>query len=85
MVRDLLSTAHTMRHYKTAYWDSALNDDQPWETWDEQGEVDAATRANKAWKASLASAKSPVLDEGIDEALKDFITCKKVSMDDAWY
>ncbi|NOR60906.1 MAG: trimethylamine methyltransferase [Rhodobacteraceae bacterium] len=81
----MFGTAHTMRHYKTAYWDSALNDDQPWETWDEQGEVDAATRANKAWKASLASAQSPVLDEGIDEALKSFIAQKKASMDDAWY
>ncbi len=81
----MFGTAHTMRHYKTAYWDSALNDDQPWETWDEQGGVDAATRANKAWKASLAAAQSPPLDAGIDDALKDFIARKKASMVDAWY
>ncbi len=42
----LFSTAHTMRQYKTAYYDSALDDNQPWETWDEQGEIDMAARAN---------------------------------------
>ena len=81
----LFSTAHTMRHYKTAYYDSALDDNQPWETWDEQGEVDMATRANLRWKAQLAAYQAPPIDAGIDSALKDFIARKKASMDDAWY
>jgi len=81
----LFGTAHTMRHYKTAYWDTALNDDQPWETWDEQGGVDAATRANSRWKESLEAYVAPPLDEAKDEELKDFIARKKASMTDAWY
>jgi trimethylamine--corrinoid protein Co-methyltransferase len=81
----LFSTAHTMRHYKTAYYDSALDDNQPWETWDEQGEIDMATRANTRWKAQLAAYEAPALDEGVDEALKDFVARKKAAMEDAWY
>lgn len=81
----LFGTAHTMRHYETAYYDSALDDNQPWETWDEQGGIDAATRANKRWKDTLAAYEAPPMDEGIDEALKDFIAKKKASMPDAWY
>ena len=81
----LFSTAHTMRHYKTAYYDSALDDNQPWETWDEQGEVDMATRANKRWKKLLSEYEAPALDMGIDEALQEFMTKKKASMADAWY
>lgn len=81
----MFGTAHTMRHYKTAYYDSALNDDQPWETWGEQGEIDMATRANTRWKKTLADYKAPALDQGIDEALNEFMVKKKASMDDAWY
>lgn len=81
----LFGTAHTLRHYQTAYWDSALDDNQPWESWDEQGGADAATRANARWKATLQSYEAPPIDAGIDEALQDFIARKKASMDDAWY
>lgn len=81
----LFSTQHTMRHYKTAYYDSALDDNQPWETWDEQGEIDMATRANVRWKKTLEEYQAPPLDEGIDEALTEFMDKKKTSMEDAWY
>ena len=81
----LFGCDHTMRHYKTAYWDTALNDDQPWETWDEEGEIDHATRANTRWKESLAKYEAPPLDVGKDKELKDFMDRKKASMEDAWY
>lgn len=81
----LFSTAHTLRHYQTAYWDSALDDNRTWETWHESGGVDAAARANAGWKAALDSYGAPTLDPGIDEALLEFITKKKASMPDAWY
>jgi trimethylamine--corrinoid protein Co-methyltransferase len=81
----LFSTAHTLRHYKTAYYDSALDDNQPWETWRERGENDHAKRANNAWKQTLAAYEAPPLDSAIDEALLDFMARKKASMADAWY
>lgn len=81
----LFATAHTMRHYKTAYYESALDDNQPWETWDEQGEIDMATRANTHWKKTLAEYQAPALDHSIDLALQDFIAQKKASMADTWH
>jgi len=81
----LFGTDHTLRHYQTAYWDSALNDDQPFETWAEQGEVESAQRANQRWKEILNAYEAPALDQGTDEALRDFIDRKKASMPDAWY
>jgi trimethylamine--corrinoid protein Co-methyltransferase len=81
----LFSTAHTLRHYKTAYWDSALDDNQPWETWDEQGGLDMATRANTRWKKLLTDYEAPPLDAATDAALQDFIARRKASMPDAWY
>ncbi len=81
----LFGSAHTLRHYKTAYYDSALDDTRPWETWDEAGAPDAASRANARWKALLAAYEPPPLDAAIDEALQDFMARKKASMPDAWY
>jgi trimethylamine---corrinoid protein Co-methyltransferase len=81
----LFSTQHTLRHYETAYWDSALDDNQPWETWDEQGGMDSAKRANARWKKTLAEFEAPPLDEGIDEALCDYIARRKAAVQDMWY
>ncbi|XBQ03089.1 MAG: trimethylamine methyltransferase family protein [Stappia sp.] len=77
--------AHTMTNYETCFWDSQLADNDPFETWDEGGRIDAATRANARWKAMLADYEAPALDEALDEALTDYIARKKASMDDAWY
>src|SRR5690606_32396031 len=41
-----LGAGHTLRHYETAYWDSELSDNEPYEKWQAAGETDAATRAN---------------------------------------
>ncbi|MBT4890875.1 MAG: trimethylamine methyltransferase family protein [Rhodospirillales bacterium] len=81
----MFGTAHTMKHYETAYWDSGLNDDQPFEAWSEQGSDDSMLRANAKWKQVLQEYQAPDLDVGIDEALKEFVATRKASMDDSWY
>ncbi len=77
--------AHTMANYETAFWDSEMADNEPFEKWEAAGSLDAATRANKLWKKKLAEYEAPPLDQGIDEALQAFIARKKSTMDDAWY
>jgi len=81
----MFGAAHTLAHYETAYWDSGLNDDQPFESWSEQGEEDSMVRANRKWKQMLAEYQSPHLDESTDEALREFVDKRKSSMEDAWY
>jgi len=81
----MFGTAHTLAHYQTAYWESQTNDDQPYESWLEQGGDSAMIRANRIWKKTLQAYQAPAMDESIDDALKDFIARRKASMDDAWY
>ena len=76
---------HTLRHYKTAYWDSALDDNTPWETWDENGRDDMATRAHRRWKAQLAQYQPPPIDDTIDAALRAFVAQRKDAMPDMWH
>lgn len=78
-------SAHTMAHYETAFWDSSLADNEPFEKWEAAGSVDAATRANRAWKKALAEYEAPALDEGVRESLRDFVARRKAAEDDRWY
>jgi len=77
--------SHTLAHYETAFWDSELSDNEPFEKWEAAGSTDAATRANTAWKRRLAEFQAPALDAGIREGLHDFIARKKGAAADAWY
>lgn len=81
----MFGSAHTLAHYETAYWDSTLNDDQPWESWSEQGRDDAMTRAGRQWRKTLEQYEAPPLDPAIDDALRDFIERRNASVADAWY
>jgi trimethylamine---corrinoid protein Co-methyltransferase len=76
---------HTLANYETAFWDSNLADNEPFEKWEAAGSHDAAFRANKRWKRMLDEYVAPPLDEAVDEALQDFMARRKSSMEDAWY
>ena len=76
---------HTLRHYETAYWDSALDDNTPWETWEENGRVDMATRAHRRWTMLLERYRAPPLDEAVDADLRAFTAEKKAAMPDMWH
>jgi trimethylamine--corrinoid protein Co-methyltransferase len=83
--KHFLGSAHTMRNYETAFYDFELSDNNSFEQWSEQGSLDITKRANAKWKKQLADYEPPPIDAGVDEALKDFITRKKASMEDRWY
>lgn len=76
---------HTLANYETAFWDSEIADNENYEKWEAAGSTDAAARANRRWKKALADYVEPPLDQGIDDALKDFIGRKKAEMQDSWY
>ena len=78
-------SAHTLANYETAFWDSEIADNEPYEKWQDAGSSDAAIRANMRWKRALAEYEAPPLDVALDEALKDFMARRKSEMEDAWY
>nr|WP_051264078.1 trimethylamine methyltransferase family protein [Rhizobium leucaenae] len=81
-----LGSAHTMRNYQTAFWQTTLSDNEPFEKWSEEGgSTDIATRANRQWKRTLEDYEAPPLDSALDEALCEFVNRRKSSMADGWY
>jgi trimethylamine---corrinoid protein Co-methyltransferase len=78
-----LGTAHTLANFETAFYRAETADNNSFEQWQEDGGLDAAQRANKIWKRMLRDYEAPPLDEGIDEALQDFIARRKAAQPDS--
>jgi trimethylamine--corrinoid protein Co-methyltransferase len=79
-----LGCAHTQANFETAFYRSTIADNNSFEQWQAEGGKRADERANTLWKKWLGEYEAPPLDEGIDEALKDFMEQKKASMPDAF-
>jgi trimethylamine--corrinoid protein Co-methyltransferase len=79
-----LGCDHTQANFQTAFYRSSIADNNSYEQWLAEGEKAAPQRANELARRWLDSYEAPHLDEGIDEALKDFVARKKASMPDAF-
>ena len=78
-----LGSPHTLANFETAFWRSAISNNDSFEQWELDGALDAAQRANRAWKRRLAEYERPPLDKGIDEALRAWIDERKASFPDS--
>jgi trimethylamine--corrinoid protein Co-methyltransferase len=78
-----LGSAHTLANFESAFYRSEIADNNSFEQWQEDGSLDAAQRANRIWKRMLREYEAPPIDEGVDEALQEFIAKRKASMPDS--
>jgi trimethylamine--corrinoid protein Co-methyltransferase len=70
-------TSHTLARYRDAFYLPIVSDRQNYETWQENGALDAAQRANMLAKQLLGQYERPKLDEAVEEALKEYVERKK--------
>ena len=80
-----LGSAHTLANFESAFYRSTVADNNSFEQWTADGGTDAAQRANKIWKQMLEDYQPPVLDEGIEDGLTDFMNTRKESFKDMDY
>ncbi|MXZ80053.1 MAG: trimethylamine methyltransferase family protein [Gammaproteobacteria bacterium] len=80
-----LGCSHTQDNFKTAFYRSAVADNNSFEQWELEGSQDATARANAIWKQLLNEYQPPALDPAIDEALLEFIDKRKRSFADSNY
>ena len=71
------ASPHTMQRYETAFYAPLLSDWRNFETWSEDGAVDATQRANGIWKQLLAEYEQPPLPSAIDAELEAFVAHRK--------
>ncbi len=66
-------TEHTLARFDTAFIEPIVAVRQPYETWVEDGGLDARARANAVWKRWLAEHEDPGRDEAVMAELDDFV------------
>jgi trimethylamine---corrinoid protein Co-methyltransferase len=79
-----LGCQHTQANFKTAFWRSDVLDYKPYETWEDEGGRDSAQLAAVRVKKHLGDFQAPPLDDGVREALEDYVTRRKASEPDAF-
>jgi trimethylamine--corrinoid protein Co-methyltransferase len=67
------STAHTMKRYRTAFYEPVVSETANFGTWTEAGARDAIRRAHEVWKTRLAGYTPPAACDGVAERLAFFI------------
>ena len=75
-----LGTAHTMRHFRDAFYRAELFDYNSAEQWELNGGDDSYTRASRKVKQLLANYQPPALDPGLEAALREFIVQRKAAI-----
>ena len=68
---------HTLARYETAFYQPILSDWRNWETWQQDGALDATQRAHRIYKELLAEYEAPPMDPAIREELTAFIARRK--------
>jgi trimethylamine--corrinoid protein Co-methyltransferase len=81
--KHFLGSPHTLANFETAFYRSAVADNNSFEQWELEGSLDAAARANATWKRMLASYQPPPIDEAVDEELREWIDRRKASFPDS--
>ena len=83
-VTHYLGTQHTQDNFKTAFFRSAIADNNSFEQWEIEGRNSAPQRANEIARKWIADHVAPDMDPAVREALDEFVTQKKNSMPDAF-
>ncbi len=78
-----LGCAHTQANFREAFYRSPINDNNSFEQWKEDGELDLTQRANVLYKKQLEEYVAPELDPEIDAALIVFMEERKASFPDS--
>jgi len=78
-----LGCAHTKANFRNAFYRSPIADNNSFEQWKEEGELDLAQRANAFYKQQLAEYEKPAIDPAVDEALLAFIAQRKAAFPDS--
>ena len=75
-----LGAAHTLRHFRDAFYRPLVSDVMNYERWVQKGAKPVEVRANETWKKWLTAYQQPPLDPAIDEALNQFIVRRKLEI-----
>jgi trimethylamine---corrinoid protein Co-methyltransferase len=77
-----LGAAHTLERFRTCFYRPILSSTEGYERWSRNGGNDTAARATEIWRKTLAEYEQPPFDEGLREALEEYVTRRRTELGD---
>lgn len=77
-----LGTAHTLEHFEKAFFMPTIMDFNSFEQWSAEGSKTHDERGRDKARAALAAYQKPAMDEGVAEALEDFVNRRERELPD---
>lgn len=77
-----LGTQHTLEHFESAFFMPTIMDFNSFEQWNAEGAKDHDTRGRDRVRSMLRDYEEPKLDEGVAEALRDFVSQRDKALPD---
>ncbi|BCH30726.1 trimethylamine methyltransferase [Mesorhizobium sp. L-8-10] len=77
-----LGTQHTLEHFESAFFMPTVMDFNSFEQWSAEGAKDHDTRGREKARNMLKDYEEPKLDDGIAEALRDFVARREKALPD---
>jgi trimethylamine---corrinoid protein Co-methyltransferase len=72
-----LGTAHTLENFEKAFFMPSIMDFNSFEQWQVEGSKTHDERGRDKARAALAAYEKPKMDEGIAEALAEFVATRE--------
>jgi trimethylamine--corrinoid protein Co-methyltransferase len=70
-------TAHTLSHYRNAFYKPIVSDRRGYDNWWDDGAADAHHRAHQVAKKLLAAYERPPANEAVEEELMEYVAKMK--------
>ncbi len=78
-----LGNPHTLANFESAFYVSAVADNNSFEQWQEEGAQDAEQRASRIWRRMLDEYEPPPLDDAVAEELAEYVARRKAAFPDS--
>jgi trimethylamine---corrinoid protein Co-methyltransferase len=77
-----LGAAHTLEHFRTAFYRPLLSSTENFERWKKNGGADAAERAGRIVQETLDEYEQPTIDDAVRDELRDYVAKRRIELGD---
>jgi trimethylamine--corrinoid protein Co-methyltransferase len=77
-----LGAVHTLERFRECFYRPLLSSTENFDRWSRNGGQDAAERASHIWRDTLERYEAPPLDDGVRDALRDYVTRRRAELGD---
>jgi trimethylamine--corrinoid protein Co-methyltransferase len=77
-----LGAMHTLERFRECFYRPLLSSTENFDRWQRNGGRDATERAGEIWRKTLDEYEAPPIDEGVDAALREYVTRRRAELGD---